>query len=114
MSGPTGDVLTCAAADCDEPVARNEGRGRPRIYCSPGCRPGGVRRGVGGLVVEVDHEPTSDYGRPTGRIWRVQLRRAENTVVVASELGRPSADHLAGQIAGLLNPRRRAGGAAVE
>jgi len=73
-----------------------------------------LRRAGGGLVVEVDHEPTPDHARPRGRIWMVRLRRAGDTVVIASELGRPSADHLAGQISALLNPRRRAEGAAME
>jgi len=106
-------TTTCAAEGCDGPVTPNE-RGRPRIFCSPACRPGGARTAAGHLAVEVDHEPTPEHARPTGRIWSVRLRRASHTVVVASELGRPSADHLAAQIDGLINPRRRAAGAAME
>ena len=43
--------------------------------------------------------------RPTGRVWSVQLRRGTHTVVVATELGRPSAENLAAQIGALLNDR---------
>jgi hypothetical protein len=55
-----------------------------------------------------------DDGRPVGRVWLVRLRRGARSVVVASELGRPSADHLARQIAGLLPSRRGAEGGAME
>ncbi len=68
----------------------------------------------GRLVVEVDHEPVDDGARPAGRIWVVRLRRGPRQVVVASELGRPSADHLAHQIGDVISPRRRAKGAAME
>ena len=44
----------------------------------------------------------------------MRMRRGRREVVVASELGRPSADHLAGQIADLIGPLRRAGGGAME
>ena len=114
MSRSTGPAtVNCAAPGCDEPVARG-GRGRPRIYCSLACRPQRLRTGAGQLVVEVDHEPTPDHTRPTGRIWIVRLRRSGHTVVIASELGRPSADHLASQINALLNPRPRDNRAAME
>ena len=56
----------------------------------------------------------NDDSRPTGRIWVVRLRRARHTVVIATELDRPSADHLAGQIDGLLNPRQQADRAAID
>jgi len=106
-------TVTCAAPGCDEPVVRNR-RGRPAIYCSPECRP--AARGHAGVhvVVEVDHEPTPDNERPTGRIWLVRLRRGSHSVVIAAELGRPSAEHLAGQLNELLASRRRANGAAME
>ena len=107
-------TVTCAAAGCDKPIIRDAGPGRSRIYCSAACRPGGKRRSAGRVAVEVDHEPTPDQGRPTGRIWLVRLRRSGHTVTIASELGRPSADHLADQIDGLLNPRRRAAGGAID
>jgi hypothetical protein len=71
-----------------------------------------VARG-GRLTVEVDHEPVEEGARPVGRVWLVRLRRGGRQVVVAAELGRPSADHLANQIAALVSPKR-AKGAAME
>ena len=67
----------------------------------------------GRLVAEVDHEPVEDRARPAGQIWFVRLRRGRRQVVVASELGRPSADHLAKQIGEVIRPRRRAKGGAT-
>jgi hypothetical protein len=66
------------------------------------------------LSVEVDSENEEGAGRPTGRVWLVRLRRGKDEVVVANELGRPSADHLAGQISQLIDQRRRAPGGAME
>jgi len=65
--------------------------------------------------VELDHEPTQqEEGRPAGRVWLVRLRRGARVVVVASELGRPSAEHLAGQIAAVVSSRRGTKGGAME
>lgn len=61
--------------------------------------------------MEVDHEPVEDGARPVGRVWLVRLRRGNRQVVVAAELGRPSADHLANQIADVVSPRRAKGAA---
>jgi len=61
--------------------------------------------------VEVGHEPVDDEGRPIGRVWFVRLRRGNRHVVVATELGRPSADHLANQIADVVSPKRAQGAA---
>jgi hypothetical protein len=66
------------------------------------------------LSVEVDCEGDQKAGRPAGRVWLVRMRRGTAEVIVANELGRPSADHLAAQIAELLSPSRRAPGAAME
>lgn len=66
------------------------------------------------VLVEVDHAPTPDNERPTGRVWLVRMHRGTLSVVIAAELGRPSADHLAGQLNELLATRRRAKGAAME
>jgi hypothetical protein len=66
------------------------------------------------LIVEVDHEGDETDGRPTGRVWLVRMRRGTTTVVVATNLGRPSADHLAGQISGLIGRRRWPPGGARE
>lgn len=102
----------CRAPGCGQPLRRG-GRGRPPLYCSPACR----RAALGArarLTVEVDHEPMEADGRPTGRVWLVRMRRGTRAVVIASELGRPSADHLASQIASLLSPCRGAEGGAME
>jgi hypothetical protein len=58
------------------------------------------------LVVEVDHEPVDDGVRPAGRIWLVRLRRGPRQVVIATGIGRPSADHLAGQLIELIGSPR--------
>ena len=108
MSGPG----LCAAPGCGAALPAQTGRGRRRIYCSQRCRARAVAGG-GRLTVEVDHEPVEDGTRPVGRVWLVRLRRGKHQVVVASELGRPSADHLANQIADVLSPGR-AQGAAME
>ena len=106
-------ATACAAEGCDRPVPRGQ-RGRPHIYCSPGCRPSRARHPGGTIVVEVDHEATPDDARPAGRIWIVRLRRNQRTVTIASELGRPSADHLATQIGALLNPHQQAHRGAID
>jgi len=112
----TSDTVTCAAPGCNGTVTRSGGAGRPRIYCTPACRPNATRPTAarGGLTVEVDHEPVPEDTRPTGRIWKVRLQRDGRTVVIATGLGRPSADHLANQIDALLNPRQQAHGVAIE
>ena len=78
---------------------------RQQAPCSTKCRSTNTRGGV--LSVEVDYAG-EDGGRPTGRVWLVKIRRGRDEVVVATELGRPSADHLAGQISQLINGHRRA------
>jgi hypothetical protein len=100
----------CAAPTCDNPVPPQSGRGRRAIYCSPPCRPTALPHSHR-LHVEIDHEVTESGERPTGRVWSVQLRRGNRSVVVATELGRPSAEHLAAQINGLLtaHPSTREG-----
>ena len=98
----------CAAEHCSQPVPAYAGRGRPCIYCSPRCR---ATAGPAALCVEVDHEPDENGGRPAGRVWLVRMRRGKRTVIVATELGRPSAEHLASQIADLIGRRRTKGGA---
>lgn len=119
MTAPKRQTVRCAAPGCDGLVTRG-GPGRPRIYCTPVCRPKSTRATTrtsdtpGVLTVEVDHEPVPDDTRPTGRIWNVQLQRAGRTVIIATDLGRPSADHLANQISELLNPRPQAHGAAID
>ena len=95
------DVAICAAPTCGNAVPTQSGRGRRAIYCSPTCRPT-AQLHTHRLHVEINHEVTDSGERPTGRVWSVQLRRGNRSVVVATELGRPSAEHLAAQINGLL------------
>ena len=97
----------CASPECIEPLPEQTGRGRPRLFCSPKCRGSGTAREAP-LAVEVDHEHDGeDRRRPVGRVWLVKMRRGRNEVVVARDLGRPSADHLASQIAELIGTRRQ-------
>ena len=106
---------TCQAPGCANPVTRTSTRGRPTQYCSPACRPSSdKRRPPRRITVEIDHEPTEAGARPAGRVWSVQLSRGTKRVVVATGLGRPSADHLAGQLSELLRRGERAKGGAVE
>lgn len=82
------------------------------VYCSPRCR---ARAGGGRLTVEIDHEPVHEsVVRPVGGVWLVLLCRGRQQVVVATELGRPSADHLGSQITAVISPHRRSEGAAME
>lgn len=97
---------TCAAI-----VARRSGPGRPAIYCSPTCRP---PRPQPKLVVEVDHPDTSPDGRRVQRVWSVRLRRGQRIVVIADDLGRPSARALAGQLEDLLRPTPAPKGGPIE
>ena len=113
MSAPSDQPKVCANLGCRGPLPAQIGRGRRRIYCSPSCRRISVARS-GALRVEVDHESDANNGRPTGRVWFVRMRRGNAEVVVATELGRPSADHLAGQITQLIGRRQRAQGGAME
>ncbi len=98
---------TCAAPGCDRPVPRT-GRGRPAIYCSAACRPSYHRPGI---LVEVDHPDATTDGRPTERVWVVRLRRGQRIVVIANDLGWPSAHALARQLNDLIHPRQHPGGA---
>ena len=98
-------TVICAAEGCTNAVPQRTGRGRPFIYCSPACRPTAAKHHRAPLEVDVDHAPTPADERPAGRVWSVQLRRGTHTVVVATELGRPSAENLAAQISLLLSDR---------
>jgi hypothetical protein len=103
---------TCASPGCDNAVARQPGqRGRPRIYCSPSCRPS--RSGAGNAVsVEVDQD--DDNANGSGRSWTVTLRRGRRSVVVGRDLGRFSATVLGGELRALLHPRARQEGDAID
>lgn len=97
----------CARPGCTNPVVRNP-RGRPRLYCTPACRTQGYRDthpdARERLHVEVDHGSTSSRGRPAGQVWLIRLRRGQQQLIIATGLGRPSADHLASQIDNIINP----------
>lgn len=87
----------CAATGCDNPVPRRPGQvGRPRIYCSPGCR---VSRARPTLAVEVDQLNDDEE---CGRDWVVRLRRGRRVVVVGRGLGRFSATALATELGSVL------------
>jgi hypothetical protein len=110
VSASSDQPTVCATRGCRELLPARSGRGRPRLYCSPRCRRLSVARSSA-LSVEVDHDSDEGNGRPTGRVW-LRMCRGSDQVVIATELGRPSADHLAGQIAQLIEGRQRAQGGA--
>ena len=106
------DSRICARDGCENTVPPRTSPGRPAIYCSASCRPSAsTKQGVSSLVVELDHAPTPEDSRPTGRVWVVRLCRGEKSVVVAEELGRPSADQLVRELNELigLRPREKKG-----
>ena len=113
MSASFDRPKVCTTPGCEEELPPPSGRGRPRLYCSTKCRSTNTARG-GAFSVEVDYEGDEAASRPTGRVWLVRMRHGNDEVVVATELGRPSADHLAGQIAQLIDRPRRAQGSAME
>jgi hypothetical protein len=81
------------------------------VYCSPECRPKHPRSRI---AVEVDHPDASPDGRPVERVWTVRLRRGDEVVVIADDLGWPSANALAGALDDLLRPRSRPKGGTIE
>lgn len=106
----------CAAPDCTQVLTRPP-HGRPPVYCSPACRAAAYRkrgRASEPLTVEVDHGSTSAKQRPAGQVWLVRLRHGNRTVIIATGLGRLSADHLAHQITQLLHPIPLANGSAID
>ena len=109
MSASSDRPKVCTTPGCEEELPPPSGRGRPRLYCSTKCRSTNTVRG-GAFSVEVDYEGDEAASRPTGRVWLVRMRHGRDEAVVATELGRPSADHLAGQIAQLIDRPRRAQG----
>ncbi len=114
MSPRTATAQPCARPDCPNPVVRDRRRGRPPIYCSPTCRARTQRRPPANpILVEVDHGSLTAQGRPAGRVWLVRISRGHHAVTVAAGLGRTTADHLAAQIADILDPRSTTKGAAI-
>lgn len=105
---------TCARPDCTNPVIRPRHRGRPPIYCSPECRTRTQRRPPNPpILIEVDHGSLTAQGRPAGRVWLVRISHGQQTVIVATGLGRTTADNLAAQITAVLRPRSTTKGAAI-
>lgn len=104
-------MRTCAAPGCSNDVPVSRSRGRKAIYCSPECRPSAYRPRGARFAVEVDHAETDDGARPFGPVFFVRLRCRSKSVVVASELSRPSADYLAKELTDLLaSDGRKKGG----
>lgn len=106
MTGPA--PTRCARPGCPNEVPRNP-RGRPRLYCTPACRAEAHRYDNPDrkepIAIEIDHEtPTTAGQRPTGHVWLVRLRRGSQLAVIATGLGRPSAEHLAAQLRDVINP----------
>lgn len=97
----------CARPGCPNAVTRNP-RGRPRLYCTPACRTEAHRHSHPDrrhpITVDVDHDPTAGTNRPAGHVWFVALRRGDQHAVIATSLGRPTAEHLAAQIRHVLDP----------
>jgi hypothetical protein len=104
-------ALTCAASGCTDSVPRRPGPGRPALYCSPTCR---TKHRRPKILVEVGHPETSPDGRPVQRVWTVRLRRGQRVVVIADDLGWPSANALAGQLDDLLRPGPQQRGGTIE
>jgi len=77
------------------------------MYCTPACRTQAYRDtdpdARHRLIVEIDHGSTSSRNRPAGQVWLIRLRRGHQQVIIATGLGRPSADYLATQIHNIIN-----------
>ena len=101
----------CAAPGCTNPVPRRPGPGRPAIYCSPACR---TNRRQPQIQVEIDHPDHSPDGRPVQRVWTVRLRRGQHIVIIANDLGWPTANALAQQLHHLLHPSPQQTGGTIE
>jgi hypothetical protein len=102
----------CAAHGCQNIVVRSRRPGRPPIYCSAECRPS--RIAAAGPVVAVDvaqDDKDSDDGSRAGRDWIVRLQRGHDSVIVGRDLGRFSAQALAGELRRFLTGASNDGGA---
>ena len=95
---------TCAAPGCTNRLPP-PGPGRRADCCSDTCRQRlwrARRRQRGSVVAEVDMGSTSSKGRPANQIWKVQLRRGNNVLIVAIGLPKSAADTLAERINAFL------------
>ena len=103
----------CAAPSCEEPVVQILARGRPRIYCSPACRPSHAApsgRPSARISVEVEPDDARLDDPNTARTFVVRVRREKRSVVVAHGVGRFSAAALADDLRGLFASTARQGG----
>jgi hypothetical protein len=107
-------MSTCAREGCSNDVPLSTRRGRKPIYCSPACRPSAYRPRANRFTVEVDHPAIEDGSRPFGQVFFVRITSRSHSVVVASELSRPSADYLAKELSGLLTTDGRKKGGGVD
>jgi hypothetical protein len=105
--------LVCAAAGCENIVVRSRRPGRPAIYCSADCRPSPIAgpRYPAVAIEVVQDDQGDDGGSQAGRNWIVRLQRGHETVTIGQDLGRFSAQALAGDLRRLLGPARQGGGA---
>ncbi len=102
------DLLTCA-----RPGSPTPSRGPRWAAGASSARTIAVAAHNGHFHVEVGHEPVPEGERPTGRIFFVRLSRGTLGRRL-KRVSKPSADHLARQIEGLICSHRRAKGGAVE
>lgn len=102
----------CAAEGCQNAVVRSHRPGRPAIYCSPDCRPSRIAGpGHPTVAVEVAQDDEHDDGTQAGRNWVVRLQRGDDSVTIGHDLGRFSAQALAGDLRRLFGPAGQGGGA---
>jgi len=103
----------CAADSCQNLVVRSRRPGRPAIYCSSDCRPSRIAGpGQPAVVVEVAQDDEhDDDGIKAGRHWVVRLQRGHDIVTIGRDLGRFSAQALAGDLRRLFGPTGQGGGA---
>ncbi|HUG84034.1 MAG TPA: hypothetical protein VMM13_05690 [Euzebya sp.] len=94
---------TCAAPDCDNPVPRRPGPGRPPIYCTPTCRPSRRHGQPSTITIDLGHDDTAT----TGTGWTLTLRRGPREVTIANNLGRFEAILLHNDLQQLLHPHQK-------
>src|SRR5947208_1892707 len=91
----------------------------PTAARKPGCAAGPARRPSrqprsSTVYIEIDHPASSSDGRAVERLWTVRLRRGDRAVLIADNLGWPSANALAHELVDLLTPHAQNRGAAID
>ena len=66
------------------------------------------------MVVEVEHPDVSPDGRPADRVWTVRLRKSDHVIVIADDLGWPTANALARELNDLLHNNPAQTGGAID